>query len=140
MEKYPYWRVLIGFPFLTQLLVALLLFIFFTDLSRQQINDIHIIFFINVYAAILATVPTFLLAMVCCWADFRCDTPKVWQKMAAIMFGIVFVYALILVGLRGTTILHPMPVSAAMFCGMVAAIYAAVVLRWILPTSHIAVR
>lgn len=45
MEKYPYWRVLIGFPLVTQLLVALLLFIFFTDLSRQQINDIHIIFF-----------------------------------------------------------------------------------------------
>lgn len=59
--------------------------------------------------------------------------------MAAIMFGIVFVYALILVGLRGATILHPIPVSAAMFCAMVAAIYAAVVLRWILPKSHIAV-
>ncbi|QMT30788.1 hypothetical protein [Alysiella filiformis] len=88
----------------------------------------------------MATVPTFLLAMVCCLANFWRDTPMVWQKMAAIMFGIVFVYALVLMAWRDITIWHEVPFSMAIGSGLVAAIYAAVVLRWILPKSHIAVR
>lgn len=147
MEKYPYWRVLIGFPLLTQLLSALLLHQFGVMIifNPYQADNalMWFMWFVNVSAVILVTIPTFLLAIVCCLVKFRRDMPQIWQKIAAIMFWIVFFYTFILgalgVGLSGIKVWHDLPFIIAIFTGIVEAVYAAVVLRWILPKSHIAV-